>query len=481
MRCAAAIVLACLTGTAAAEPDLDDEHPQPQPMRAPLTVLEHLSVLLPPMAYYWSTTQVQSEDFDMDWDWKSWKRKLTSVDAFIFDTNNWESNATRHPLSGYLGYQIGRANGYSSLASVGMAFGAATLWEYLVEYKEQISVNDLFVNTGSAFAIGEPLFQLGRLADERDARWSRQALGLLVSPYHRVHAWGHNSSWRARGPRWNQLEATIGGAVGVHEEERWSDARLALDMELVTDRRYGRGGTDVARFGPGSWNRVVADVRFDADRPSMFRLATQTTFSGRYTRDLDDTGNGSDWFLGAVTGADYLSQRLAGAWDSMFVMHVIGSRLEIGGWRDGRRITWELAGYADLGMTYAHVFAHEQPFPRLPQLNVLQTRGYYYATGVSIATRLRADMPRWTAELEGRAFQFWSIDGLDRVETEGGAMDPHDVSDQRAFGRAALGARVHDDLRVELALEAALRRGAWQQRERVTTELSTTAGLVMPF
>jgi len=481
MKLSALLLVACFAGTAFAEPEVDEDRPAAHRARVPLTMLEQLSLIIPPMAYYWSTTDVQAVDFDMDWDWGSWKRKLTSADAYILDTNDWESNATRHPLAGYLAYQIGRANGFAPLGSVGMALGTSALWEYLVEYKELISVNDLVVNTGSAFAIGEPLFQLGRLADERGARWTRQGLGLLTSPYHRVHAWHGYSSWGPRGPRWAQLEAALGAATGSHDEGTWSDARVALDLELVTDRRYGRPGSSVARFGPGSWNRVVADVRVAADAPSTFRFATQTTFAGRYTREIDDTGSGTDWFLGTATGADYLSQRLASEWDSTFVMHLLGPRLALGHWRDGYRVTWELAGYADLGMTDAHVFGPEPAFPPEPLFNVLQVRGYYYAAGLSIATRLRADTPRWTAELEGRAFQLWSIDGLDRVEMNGSDLDPHDVSDQRAFARGALGARVSRELRLELAIEAALRRGTWQQRERVTTELASTASLIMPF
>lgn len=481
MKLLALMLAALLCGTATAAPGHDEDQPSARPAQIPLTLLEQLSVLVPPMAYYWSSTHEQAIDFDMDWDWRSWRRKLTSTDAFILDTNVWEANALRHPLAGYMSYGIGRTNGYSPLASVGMAFGSSVAWEYLVEYKELISINDIVTNTTSAFSIGEPLFQLGRLADEPHAGVPRHVLGLAASPYHRVHAWNDYSSWGPRGRRWAQLEGAAGAGADMHDGTVRSDARVALDLELVTDARYGREGTDVAQFGAGSWNRVVADVRASPDAFTTIRLATETTYRGRYTREIDANGNGRDWFIGAATGADYLSQYLASEWDSMFVMHLIGPRFATAQWREGRRVMWEVAGYADLGMVDAHVFAPENPFPPLPLTNVLQAQGYYYATGVSLATRLRADSPRWTAQLEARAFQFWSIDGLDRVEMEGGPLDPHDVSDQRVFARAALGTKLRDGLRLELSGEAGLRRGAWQDRERTTTQLAGNAGLVASF
>jgi hypothetical protein len=162
-------------------------------------------------------------------------------------------------------------------------------------------------------------------------------------------------------------------------------------------------------------------------------------------------------------------------------MHLVGPRFATARWRDGRRISWQLAGYADLAMSEAHVFGPTPQFPPLPLINIVQAQGYYYATGISLSSRLRADTPRWMAELEARAFQFWSIDGLDRVELNGGPLDPHDVTDQRVFGRAVLGFWARPSLRLEIAVEAALRRGAWQDRERTTGELGANAGVVVPF
>jgi hypothetical protein len=343
-------------------------------------------------------------------------------------------------------------------------------------------VNDLVTNTVSGFVIGEPLFQLGRLADERGAGWARRGLGLLASPYHRAHRLGRYSSWPTRDRRWSQLEASAGGGMGSYDGDERVDARFALDLELIVDRSYGRAGRGTRRVGPGAWSHVVLDLRTTGDAMSSARFKSRTTYAGWYTRDLAPGSNGRDWFVGAVAGVDYVSQRLAREWDHLFVMHVIGPALEIGRWDDGMRVSWQLGAYLDLGMTSAHVFGSQPSFDPQPMLNVLQLRGYYYARGLSAVTRLRADTRRWVAELEGRAYQLWSIDGLDRVEMQGGPNDAHDVIDRRAFGRGSIGVRPGSGpLRVELGFEAAVRRGEWNGQERVTSEIAARTGVVMPF
>ncbi|MBL0215273.1 MAG: DUF3943 domain-containing protein [Myxococcales bacterium] len=493
-----AVAITALAGTAAigsaaqaqpkiapgGDPDLDPdlgEKPVLRPHRYPLAIVEHLSVVVPPMIYYWLTTPVQREDFEIGWDWASWRTKLTSTDAFILDTNDWVSNAVRHPLAGYLGYQVGRANGFEPASSVALTAFAAVAWEYLVEYQERISLNDLVVNSVSAFTIGEPLFRLGRLADAPGASWQRASLGLLASPFDRVHALAGASSWRAPGLGWAQLEASLGAVAGTYDGEQRNAARVALDLEVIPDRHYGRTGSATTTLGAGGWNRIDLDLRIAGDELSSARFATQTTYAGSYRRALDVDGNGDDAFFGAAAGVDYVSQRLSREWDHLFVMHLIGPRVARGAWRNGLRMIWELGAYADLGMTQAHVFGPVSPFVTRPQTSVIQSRGYYYASGVSVATRVRIDTPRWVATLEGQAFQLWSIDGLDRVEKDASSDDPHDVQDQRVLGRGAFGVNVGASVRLELGLEAALRRGTWKALERTTTDLEGRVDVVVGF
>ena len=134
-------------------------------------------------------------------------------------------------------------------------------------------------------------------------------------------------------------------------------------------------------------------------------------------------------------------------------------------------------------MIQAHVFGPVLPFAPLPQTAVLRTRGYYYGAGLSLAARLAWDTTLATLHLAGTATALTSIDGFDRQELFGAENDPHDIADQRVWGRAAIGTPSAwlDGARVELALEATWRRGSWQRLARSTREIDLDVGVVVPF
>jgi hypothetical protein len=449
-----------------------------------LAIGEAAGVMLPSTIYYWSTTNLQKEDWELDWNWQSWRYKLTSLDSLIVDTGTWEANAMRHPLAGSLSYQAGRANGFGPLGSTLIDFLSAVTWEYFAEFKERISLNDIATNTASGFLIGEPLFQLGRIADAPGAGWARRSLAAVASPFHRLHAelgYGARLAPLAR----TRLELGLGGGMARHGDVAYGEGRVAIDAELVSDDGFYAPGQGSAVTGPGAWSRIAIDIRTADDGITGVRARSMTTYAGVYWRDRDRGGFGHDRFIGLAAGFDYETRRLAEEWDRFAAFHLLGPRLVVGHNSRARALRWETAIYGDLAMVQAHAFGPQPPFD-FDLTSVLRARGYYYATGISAMTRLVVDASRWTAELEGRAYHTWSIDGFDRVELHGGpddAMDPEWVADERFYARAAGG--VYLDAghrsRLEVGVDAIARRGTWSTIDRWTTEIDVQAGVALAF
>jgi hypothetical protein len=445
---------------------------QPRPLRGRLRALalvgENLALILPSTIYYWNTTDLQEEDWELDWDWDSWRKKLTTFDALILDTGNWTSNSIRHPIIGAASYQTGRAVRLGPLGATLVDVASAVVWEYIVEFKERIAVNDLVVNTVSGYLIGEPLFQIG-LTGHR-AAWPRRAIAFLVSPFDRLHAALGRPAWIPRGPVFARHDLVVSAGVARQGGGDYEELGVGLDLEVIRARGTGSAGR----------NRAEAEVRFDADRFTRLRVATATTFGGRLAEREDDRGRGSERFFGAGGGFELDMRLLAAEWDRLAVFHLIGPRAAGSVHDRATRFAWEVGASADVGMVQAHVFGPVLPWEPEPQTSVLRVRGYYYATGVSLAARLAVAGPTWSAALRGSAQQLWSIDGLDRHELHGGPADPHDVADQRVTGRATIGTRLRDrGLRLELELEGALRRGTWQRQVRLTTETTISARAVI--
>ncbi len=135
--------------------------------------------------YFWRTTTEMvvlnsfglinyfvNKDANMvDWEyqpnWEGLKRKIT--DGWCLDTNNFRTNSLYHIYAGIIYYQTARSNNYGPLASFIWCFAGSTFWEYIGEYREQISTNDQIFTPMGGVIFGEGLRQLGLYA-ERNMR-----------------------------------------------------------------------------------------------------------------------------------------------------------------------------------------------------------------------------------------------------------------------------------------------------------------------
>ena len=78
----------------------------------------------------------------VDWDNPALKRRFDGS-AWIVDNNNLAVNFLGHPATGGLSYSFARANHQSVLGSFGYSFATSFLWEFAIEFKEKVSVNDI--------------------------------------------------------------------------------------------------------------------------------------------------------------------------------------------------------------------------------------------------------------------------------------------------------------------------------------------------
>jgi hypothetical protein len=463
----------------------------PAPVRAnlarwryPLILTGTAMIMVPAGLWYWESVNQQKEDWELRWDLASWKSKLTSFDDVVLDTNKWTANAARHPLVGALHYQVGRANGLGPGSSLLLSIGSAVVWEYLVEYREQISLNDLVTNTAASVSIGEPLFRFGLLVDAPHASWTRRGLGMLLSPFDRTEQALGVAMRHDQAEPWARLEGTIGLSGADFGDATRLEGRAGLDLALVTEPAYGRPGTGTVDTRAFAFDTLEVDARVGDAAPEALHVPgafvrSTTSYLGRYSRALDDDGHGRDLFVGAGTGFELTARRLGAEWDKVMVMQLFGPQIELRALGAHARISWALGASGDLGMVQAHVFGPVVPFTPEPQTSALRVRGYYYATGATLSSRLRLEVGPVRARLDATAHTFWSIDGLDRIELHGTANDPEHVADQRVRATGALGVDLGDGQRFELFGEVLYRRGTWAAQARSSTELD--GGVAMTF
>jgi hypothetical protein len=108
-------------------------------------------------AWYWLDRERQIPD----WDYPTWKEKAT-FDVMIFDNNPFRVNYIWHAWSGGALHLLGRTNGLGPWASTLMGLLTSLVWEYGIEAREQISINDLLVTNTTGLALGEFAYRLGQ-------------------------------------------------------------------------------------------------------------------------------------------------------------------------------------------------------------------------------------------------------------------------------------------------------------------------------
>jgi hypothetical protein len=102
---------------------------------------------------YFINKEVNKVDWEYQPNREGFTKKIT--DGWSLDTNNFRTNSIYHIYAGVLYYQAARANDYDYYDStLWTAFGSL-FWEYIGEYREQVSTNDMIFTTMGGVFIGE--------------------------------------------------------------------------------------------------------------------------------------------------------------------------------------------------------------------------------------------------------------------------------------------------------------------------------------
>jgi hypothetical protein len=121
--------------------------------------LEDFALLGIGVAWYW----YQRDYNRVDWDYASVQSRFKHLEI-TFDSNSGGMNFFGHPFSGAFLYAAARRNGLNIAESFGYAVASSTAYEFLHEWREKPSVNDLIMTPFGGLAIGEFLVHLGDYA-----------------------------------------------------------------------------------------------------------------------------------------------------------------------------------------------------------------------------------------------------------------------------------------------------------------------------
>ena len=253
-------------------------------------------------------------------DWDN-PRPLARFDgqAWVLDTNAIGVNFLGHPATGAFSYSLARANHQSVLGAFGYSFLTSFLWEFVIEFKEKISVNDVLVTPGAGLPLGEFFYKLGLYLDT-----------------------GHHDSWGWDAARWTlgtgaQLDRQLDGRAPPHVAARdalgfsssiWHEFELhygVSELQAPGDTRYARPQLGVAgrlvtlpgygkpsQFGRAFWAAEVSSFTLDAEASRYgtgLRVTADTILAGYHAQRFERGGlglRGGSVTVGTSVGYEYL-------------------------------------------------------------------------------------------------------------------------------------------------------------------------------
>ena len=462
-------------------------------------VMEGLGHFIYSTSSYWIRQEVNKEDWEYHWTWEDQKRRLFFLDGLRFDSNTFQFNWT-HSMAGAMYYNYARANRLNALESFLFTFGSSYFWEFAVEFKEVVSINDMITTPMGGISIGEALFQLGRLFRSKRPTFLNKIARLLSNPILSLNEWLDRKKYRDQYSfggmdYWNDSRLFFGPRFDTFSgSDTDTFLRLGLESQINLIPEYGK---------PEASNRSLplpAFTQFDIGgalhREGLyeFNIFAKAVLFGHFWQDIrvagsspsgthnaahpeddvditaDDTAArervGYSLMLGMATCFDFIEinstiasgmidpeDTLAGdRVDKFTIINLLGPTVDFSLFHKDLKIRLVADAYGDFSMIYSHAFKKYAELYDFGQTkSTLENHGYYYALGITLSSLLQVNVAN--LELKGRFkyHYFDSVEGMDRFQAEVAKADDFDLKDQRWFYNISLGYTI-PNTPVQLAL-----------------------------
>jgi hypothetical protein len=365
-----------------------------------------------------------------DWDYASWQQRF-SREAWRFDNNEFPINFMGHAITGGGFYALPRAHGHSLWASSMYAFATSFAWEYLVEFREKISVNDLVVTQGSGMVMGEFVSKLWHYVNglPQAATSAQRAVATTLGFPVWLKQEIYDDAIDNQGPYDSLgLSTRIGHRFEVGYRYTLHTLSHRREQRRVGTYGFYLGGRLSSIPGEGRPGRFRVFFH-DADIVSMAlsgasgRRARQVDFFGDlyllgvYSQDLDATARGPATTMGLSMAYHYRLHDFEAANDRLGLMHLPGPAIDFSYRKGAFRLAtrWRMSGdFAGLHSAAFRPWAKAKLQPDDRPTSILAKHNYAYGWGIS--TRIAAAMSAEPlhADVSLSLGSYRAINGLNR-------------------------------------------------------------------
>lgn len=453
------------------------------------TILEGLAHFVYATASYWIREDVMKEDWEYQFTWKDQRRRFLFLDGPRFDSNVFSFNWT-HAMAGAIYYNYARNNRLTPLESFLFSTGASTFWEFVVEFKEMVSINDMISTPMGGLSIGEALFHLSRVFRDRRPTIPNKIASFFSNPVMTINNWLDR---KKRGPKiqdgasqlWQDFRLFLGPrAYRFSGEESRVLLHTGVETQVMTLPEYGMPGAYA--FSTGTlFTQFNLDAGLDKKGIYEFNIFAKSILFGYFNQNIHETDagqtSGYSFFIGAGSAFDVVRKRAptpeeneaeAFKTDQLCIINLLGPSFDLSLFHNDFSLRFNAEIYADFALVHSAAYqqyAHLHDFGNTK--STLKNHGYYYAMGFTTSSFLQVNYGGLELRGKFKYHYFDSIEGLDRFQKDMPDENDFRLKDTRFDYHVSVGYTIPgSSLQLTAALERVDREGTLEDFYREHSE-----------
>ena len=390
--------------------------------------IELLGVLGIGTAYYW----IVSDPNKQDWDYIDIRDRSLNVEV-KFDNNMFRTNFLLHPFAGTMSYWLARANGIDVYRSSGASFLSSAIFEFLLEWLEKPSINDLITTPVGGIAAGEFFFHLGDYLNSSFGRDNavQRVLAYSVGAPQGIHSamdgtdapLGTRDALGYSAAYWHRFSVSYGVADVANERgDRGTLYDLLFDAKLVAMPGFLQPGQFSIHFNQGNFTEARLRTSLAAGLLKDVDLWFGSDLVGYYRQDYTGSPQalvGSGAMIAASVDMRYVDRWLLNRRDQFAMFHFLGPSGKVWfGLGGGLMAQAEGRLHLDVaGVTSPAYWQLVAERGAEGTKTVLQLQNYYQGVGASGRTSASLSLAGFELGGHARYGMYRSVDGLDRYAT----------------------------------------------------------------
>jgi hypothetical protein len=418
--------------------------------------LEFGSLIVYSQVNYWIKYSHFIEDWQYKLRWEDQKRRFFTFEANRFDSNDFGLN-WRHSLAGMIYYEFARSNNLSWLQSTIFSVGGSLYWEYFVEWREVISINDNIMTGLGGVVLGESWFQLGRYFFNSSNPVSH--LFSWLNPFMKINGWFDRKQmlppyFHSHNPQVQDVYLFLGYRNSPTSTSNGNAGNLAVSLgsRIITASGYGIPGKIDERFTSPIYSQLDVDFMYHGNTREELAVTAKIVPLGRFIQNISEDNKGYSFYYGLGSAfyvyvkrpvVDYDAEKVSIDYpedfhfenprefrDKLGAVHIIGPVFDVAYFSRPWFFRLRTEGYLSFGMINAWALnKYSLDYPVQGMKTTLTYYGYYYALGPALESS--AEIGYQNLRLDGFInYQYYrSLQGRDRFQDK--ILDDSVIRDSR--------------------------------------------------